>query len=199
MLIWIICSGPTGFTWDKSYDNAGFLAAQRTEEDSPVLPSQVHPMKGGDRPILAAPGRRAADTARMFLGDRVPTEEPLLAPAEPESTSGGQRSPKSWRRQCLAAARKRTDALLERLEQTGEDYTLIAAPEVVEVLLDRLRVKGYCQARSGIFSLKPLELIQASLREDHCGGCGHNCMLSNPGCGIGRDKANRLGVRYRVE
>ena len=67
MLIWITCSGPTEFIWEKNYDLAGFLTAQREEEESPVIRSPVRPMKRGGRSIFLAPGRRAVDTAGMFF------------------------------------------------------------------------------------------------------------------------------------
>ena len=199
MLIWITCSGPTEFSWEKNYDLAGFLTAQREEEESPVIRSPVRPMKRGGRSIFLAPGRRAADTAGMIFAGEETETEPLLAPAEPEPGIQGRRSPRGWRKQSLQQARQRADALIEKLEAAGGDCVLIASPDVVEVLLDRLRVKGYCQARTGIFALKPLEHIQVSRRDDHCGGCGHNCLLTNPGCGMGRDKAARLGIQYHVD
>ena len=41
--------------------------------------------------------------------------------------------------------------------------------------------------------IQPLERFLVSRREEHCGGCQHNCFLSNPGCGVGREKAMRAG------
>lgn len=199
MLIWIICSAPTAFVWERDYDAPGFLAAQQAEEDSPGISSPARCLKRNGRTVYVAPGRRAADTAGLLLPGEETVTETLLAPAEPESGAPGRHSPRAWRKQCLKAARERADALIEKLEKAGEDCVLIASTAVVEVLLDRLRVKGYCQARTGIFALKPLEHIQVSRRDDHCGGCGHNCLLTNPGCGMGRDKAARLGIRYHVD
>ena len=58
-------------------------------------------------------------------------------------------------------------------------------------LLDRLRIRNYVIQRGGLLKFQPLEKIVVSRRNEHCGGCQHNCFLSNPGCGVGRDKAMR--------
>ena len=45
------------------------------------------------------------------------------------------------------------------------------------------------RAQSG--AIQPGERIRVTERSDHCGGCQHNCLLKNPGCGVGKDKAAR--------
>ena len=45
------------------------------------------------------------------------------------------------------------------------------------------------RAQSG--AIRPGERIRVTERSDHCGGCQHNCLLKNPGCGVGKDKAAR--------
>lgn len=200
MLIWIICSGDTGFTYEKDYDAQGYLSACREEEDAPILPeSKGRSMKRNGRSILLAPGNRSRETARLFFGEEEFQTESLLSPVVPDLTEKGRHSPKGWHRKLLGKQREAADALIQRLEQKGENCVLIASAQVVEVLLDRLRLRGYCQARTGVFGLKPLEHIQVSHRDDHCGFCNHNCLLSNPGCPIGRDKAMRKGIQYREE
>ena len=68
---------------------------------------------------------------------------------------------------------------------------MVSHPGFIALLLDRLRVRGYCVARTGLGRVQPLERLLLTRRDMHCGGCGHNCLLTNPGCGIGRDKAAR--------
>ena len=68
---------------------------------------------------------------------------------------------------------------------------MVSHPGFIALLLDRLRVRGYCVARTGLGRVQPLERLLLTRRDMHCGGCAHNCLLSNPGCGIGRDKAAR--------
>ena len=83
----------------------------------------------------------------------------------------------------------------ERLAKEGKDCILITGPLFLTELLDRFRVQNYVIQRSGIFKVQPLEKFVISEKEAHCGGCGHNCFLSNPGCGVGREKAQRRKQR----
>ena len=78
-----------------------------------------------------------------------------------------------------------------KLAKEGKDCILITGPLFLTELLDRFRVQNYVIQRSGIFKVQPLEKFVISEKEAHCGGCGHNCFLSNPGCGVGREKAQR--------
>ena len=84
-----------------------------------------------------------------------------------------------------------TRAYLSRLEKEGKDCMLVADCLLTAELLDRLRLRGYTVSRSGIFRYRPWERILLTRRDQRCGGCGHNCLLENPGCGVGRDKAAR--------
>ena len=95
----------------------------------------------------------------------------------------------------LQQVRARADALILKLAQDGGDCILITGPLFLTELLDRFRVQNYVCQRSGIFRVRPLEKFVISEKEAHCGGCGHNCFLSNPGCGVGREKALRRSRR----
>ena len=86
---------------------------------------------------------------------------------------------------------ERADALICKLEEAGGDSLLISYPLFLPELLDRLRIRNYVIQRGGLLKFQPLEKIVVSRRDEHCGGCQHNCFLSNPGCGVGRDKAMR--------
>ena len=89
------------------------------------------------------------------------------------------------------ASRRKADELIGRLEKRGEDCILVSHPRRIAALCDALRVRGYCVQRTGLGGIKPFEQLLLSRRDEHCGGCAHNCLLSNPGCSIGRDKARR--------
>ena len=59
-----------------------------------------------------------------------------------------------------------------------------------------LRSCAFCCGRwkssgASFGALMPGERIRVTERSDHCGGCQHNCLLKNPGCGVGKDKAAR--------
>ena len=112
----------------------------------------------------------------------------------------------AWLQRLLGLARQgetrretaaRADALLDRLAAEGGEAILIVPPRLLPVLLDRLRRRNCCAQRSGVLRYRPFERILISEREEHCGGCQHNCLLSDPGCGVGRDKAMRKGLPYK--
>ena len=89
------------------------------------------------------------------------------------------------------AALTRAEALLDQLAKSDDDAILVSHPGFIALLLDRLRLRGYCVARTGLGRVQPLERLLLTRRDMHCGGCAHNCFLDNPGCGVGRDKAVR--------
>ena len=130
------------------------------------------------------------------------TKEPLLA-AVPVGVGGtGERTLPRWLWRFLLwlwrffgagkqPAVDQAERLIQKLETTGEDCILICQVSFAKILLDRFRRHGGVITRGGVFRLRPLEQILITRRDMHCGGCQHNCLLSNPGCGVGRDKAAR--------
>ena len=109
---------------------------------------------------------------------------PALTPLRRRPVSLPQKRPQG-------AGFPRADALIRKLEEAGGDSLLITYPIFLAELLDRFRVHNYVVQRGGLFRFQPLEKIVISRKDEHCGGCQHNCFLSNPGCGVGRDKAMR--------
>ena len=90
---------------------------------------------------------------------------------------------------------ERADRLIEKIQ--GKDCILVTYPLFLAELLDRLRIHSYVVQRTGMLKIQPLERFVISRKDEHCGGCQHNCFLSNPGCGVGRDKAMRKGLQVR--
>ena len=135
-------------------------------------------------PLLAPMPRRACTDA---AGERPRWFWELMARLQ--ARRGDPRQPESRK-----ASAARADALIERLEAEAKDCVLILDGDFLTLLLDRFRLRGYSSQRSGLGPWQPFERILVSPRALHCGGCGHNCLLANPGCDIGRDKAKRLGA-----
>ena len=133
-------------------------------------------------PLLAAIPRRAYTDGR---GEHAHWFWAWMA--QRQAHAGDPRQPES-----RGITVKRAEELIGSLEEVGKDAILVAEESFLPVLLDRFRLHGCAIQRSGIFRYKPFERILISRRDEHCGGCGHNCLLSNPGCDIGRDKARRL-------
>ena len=208
MKIWIIISGESDFSWERRYTAAGFARACRDAAGSGVRPIQAKARQQGGRLVYVSPRRDALETARHFYPEAELLIEPLLdeIPEAPRKDTDAALPLWLWRRMAALQRRRgaprqpesrkaaigRAEALLDRLEAEEKECVLISHPRFVTELLDRLRIHGWCIKRSGMLQVRPLELLVASRRDEHCGVCSHNCFLSNPGCDIGRDKAALL-------
>lgn len=206
MKIWIVCSGEREGLWPKRCSAAEFEQAallSRTEEPTERGEKKL---PGEGRLVLVAPTPAARRTAELCVEGGERREEPLLAPVELRAWRDGGNGPLwIWRemaslQRAFASPRQpeslrqldtRAEALFSRLEEAEGEYVLVADCLLAERLLDRARAHGFAVARTGIFRYRPWERALVTRRDMHCGGCGHNCLLTNPGCGIGRDKAAR--------
>ncbi len=209
MNIWIVVCGRAAVPPPKRCTGAAYEQALAAEAESPAEPCMGWTMKAAGRAVYAAPGRRARETVEQMLPDALFREEVLLAPiprrawkdteaehpfrlwqamAALQARRGDPRQPESRQ-----ASIERAERLIARLEKEGRDSILVLDGDFLTLLLDRFRLHGCAVQRSGLGRWQPFERILVSRREDHCGACNHNCLLANPGCNIGRDKARLLG------
>ncbi len=86
---------------------------------------------------------------------------------------------------------RRAGLLLERLEKENRDCILVSHSRFIRILMKALRKRGYIVTRGGYGEIGYLERIRAAGKDLHCGACKRNCLLSNPGCAVGKDKAAR--------
>ena len=203
MKLWLICSAegqmPAGALNSEEY-----RAARREALNAAVIPEGEKLLRGEGRRV----GVSSAPCARACAGALCPDAEytvcagldeaepvPGLLPgiALPLALRARLDAPKG---EAKRAARKRAEELIEKLEKDGRDCVLFSHPGQLPLLMDALRRRGYCFSRFSSGAVRPLERILATSRTAHCGGCAHNCMLSNPGCGVGRDKARRAGIPF---
>ncbi len=166
MLFWILIAGPT------------------------PPPEGYRPLKLAGRRLLVSPRAEAREAAALLYPDAPAEAEALLDELPARGRSGLLRllPPRPADGKAAAA---RADALLDALSADGRDCVLVTQPLFAAVLTDRARLRGCVSQRSGLGALRPWERILVSSRGAHCGGCEHNCLLSNPGCPVGRDKAAR--------
>lgn len=214
MKVWILVCGAAETPLPKRCTGTAFEQAQAAEAESAIMPYTGRTMKAAGRAVYVAPGRRARETAEQVIPGAELTVEPLLAPIPYRAwqDAAGEKPLRLWqwmaRRQARAgnprqpesreASIARAEELIGKLEKEERDCLLVLDGDFLTLLLDRLRLHGCSSQRSGLGRWQPYELILASKREMHCGGCSHNCLLSNPGCGIGRDKAKRLAEGYKA-
>ena len=210
MSMLILCTGKPLSSLDGDYNSAEFDLAVAAEQNTGIEPYNGRKTAPSGRKVYLAEGPLARATAEQLLLPCEMISEPLLneiplrsftdtekrysaavwkRKAAAQRKSGDARQAESWQK-----ARQRADELISKIERTGEDCILISYPLFLAEFLDRLRSAGYVVQRSGLLQIEPLERMVASRREEHCGGCGHNCFLSNPGCGVGKEKAMRMRI-----
>ena len=203
----ILCVGnpehaPKGRYSSSEFDSA-VDALLNSESVSPV----AHKINAAGRIVLLGEGRLARSTAEQVLMPAPIQAEPLLneIPIRSYVDDGKPLPMEKWikkaaRQRKAADPRQpesqaevvaRADRLIEKLEAECPNALLITYPLFLTELLDRFRVHNYVVQRSGLLRGEPLEKILVSRKDEHCGCCQHNCFLSNPGCGIGSDKAKR--------
>lgn len=210
MSITILCTGSPKAPLQGKYDSAGFDFAFAASLASVIQPYSGRRFDPAGRRVLIGEGQLAADTAAQLILPCSPVTDPLLNEIAVRSFSDTEkRYPvDTWLRKAAVQRKRadprqpesraqviaRADALIKEVE--GSSCILITGPLFLAELLDRLRIHNYVIQRTGVMRIQPLERFVISHREEHCGGCQHNCFLSNPGCGVGRDKAMRKGLKF---
>ncbi len=98
-------------------------------------------------------------------------------------------------KETYSETRKRADELIKMLEENNENAILVTHGFFIEVLVHQLKKRRrYEFYRVSTFFTSPLEKIKVIDKQPHCGGCSHNCLLSQAGCLIGQDKAKKAGL-----
>lgn len=208
MKLWIICSGKTAAAAVGSFDSAGFDALCAEERELGLIPGTTEKSASANgRKIYVGSSRADRETARLVFPDGEIVREPLLDPIPCRSFKDTGKKLPLWLWRLMARLQwrfgakrqpeskkdsfRRAEGLVSRLEAENADCVLVCHRSFLGVLADVLRKHGCCISRGGIARYAPMERILVTARSMHCGGCSHNCLLTNPGCGVGRDKAAR--------
>lgn len=203
MKLWLICSYE-GETPAQSCTHEDYLRARRASLSTARVPEGEKPLQSEGRAVYVSgvPAARlsaealcpgAALSVREELAECKADSAPLAEKALPMALRVSLEAPKGAAKK---AAFEKAKAFVAELEQDGRDCVLFSHASTIPILLDALRLRGYVAQRSKLGAIGPGERILVTSRVAHCGGCGHNCMLSNPGCGVGRDKARRAGIAF---
>ena len=201
MRVWIISSGEAAIKSPGRGTFGEYNAWRERALDGGVEKTEGHRVEASGRKLLCSPRLSARETAERLVSGAEADIVPLLDELPRPQTRSGISLPfwlwgiLVWLRSLFGEgkkeARRRADALIDRLESEGKDCILLSHPAMIAALMDALRVRGYCAQRTGFGRVRPFEQMLLSRRDEHCGGCAHNCLLANPGCSIGRDKAAR--------
>lgn len=203
MRLWLICSSesPMG---PGPYSSAAYRDARRQAMACTETPAVEKPLRAEGRPVYCSSAPSALRSAEALC----PGCTPILHEGLDEAFGANGALPgtplplalRSFldkpRGQALKEAQARADALVALLAGEDRDCVLFSHPQQLPLLMDALRRRGFCFNRSNLGPIRPLERILATGRDAHCGGCSHNCLLSAPGCGVGRDKAQRAGIPF---
>ena len=214
MKIILIRHGKVNMDWEKSYDSKGFDEANANYDISPLYDYQGRTWKPEGFQIYISGLQRTFDTAnQVFEGDFGFIKTELLNEVPKRSYKDSKaKLPRFWwtfrsrmqwylnssrqpevRKQTVARAKE----LVDMIEKEGKDCILISHEFFLYTLKGELEKRGYLIERGSTFRIKNWERIRASKRDMHCGVCSHNCLLTNPGCDVGRDAASRQGVELQ--
>ena len=193
--------------WEKNCNSADFDEMCRSLPDCDIETVNIDPISSNNRPVYVSFGKGALQTAELLFTDAAIVEETLLGEVPQRAYKDTEKKLPLWYWQFMASlqrftgnkrqpeskiqAKARAKKLLDLLESHDQDCILISHPIFIRILLDCLSTHGYRITRTNFYRVTPLERILITKPDMHCGGCGHNCLLSNPGCGVGRDAAKR--------
>lgn len=151
-------------------------------------PEQTEAISVAGRPVYAAP--ECMEYAKEIFQDAgTLMEDPLLREVHDAGLLWqlGLRQAEESAKDVRARAGNAAEAVLK----TQADCVIVAPSGILRFLLRALEKRRCVIRRAQSGAILPGERIRVTERSDHCGGCQHNCLLKNPGCGVGKDKAAR--------
>ena len=150
-----------------------------------VLPANAKKGNAAAYRVYAGTGPESIATAQaLFTFAGEPTRTVLL---DEVPVQAGFRGKLAARRD----ARRRAGEFLDGLEKEERDSVVICGRQAMSALRSVLRTRGYL-LEGGSLVPRPMERVRATKRSLHCGGCAHNCLLSEAKCEKGRNKARGI-------
>lgn len=205
MKIILIQQAETDMNWDARYDSTSYERAVGEELGRGIAPLPVRRGDASAYRVYTGTTRAASETAELLFDLPEPPERtpllddvPLRAFRDTETPRplwmwralgraqwalGGGRQPEDRR-----TTARRAEQLADLLEAGDRDCVVICRGLTMTALKAALRRRGYCLQGGGLRP-RPLDRIRAAKQSLHCGGCNHNCLLSDPKCEVGRNKA----------
>ena len=194
---------------EAACDAAAFASAAAAETNCGIAAEAVRKSDASAYRIYTGTGRVGAETASLlFEPTGEVTRTPLLNDVALRPFCDTKRAlPLTlWRTMgrvqwALGSARqaesrretlRRAGEFLDALEREDRDCVVICGGLILAALKSVLRHRGYC-LEGGDLVPRPLERIRATKQLLHCGGCAHNCLLTEPKCQTGANRAK--GIR----
>ena len=210
MKIILIQQAQTDMPWAPRCSAQAFARAAEEELSRGAAPVSVRRSDAAAYRVYTGTNRASRETAELLFSlSGPPTQTPLLDEAAPQPFRDTQTEyPLSlWRTMAevqwaLGSARqgesreetlRRAGEFVDRLEEEEWDSVVICRSRIMASLKTVLRRRGYLLEGGGLRS-RPLERVRASKRSLHCGGCHHNCLLTEAKCHIGQSKARSGGL-----
>lgn len=160
------------------------ILIRQTEDGS--VPINTRKSDAAAYRVYTGSGRAGLETAEaLFVLSDPPVVTPLLDDA-PETGAGFH----GWQKK-RREMKRRAEQFLDLLEKEERDSVVICGRSAVSALRRRLRARGYLLEGGGLLP-RPLERVRATRRSLHCGGCAHNCLLSEAKCQKGQNKAKGI-------
>ena len=208
-------AGGAGIEAAKADNGAGSAGIKAAKAISGVGNADMFPAKKlstSGRPVYVGPERYCRETAEMLFENLGLSEQSQLivtkllqevpfdsSPYASRTLSLSAWQQKAWLQRFFkgmfdkkSESRARAAELIAGIRAAGKNCIIIADEHMVNTLARELKRNGFHIKRGGLFHVDYLERIVATDNEPHCGGCMHDCPLSNPGCMIGKDKAAKL-------
>ena len=182
MKIILICQAGTDMVWESRYDADSFERAIETERGCFAVGGSVRRIDASAYRVYTGTSRAFRDTGRAL---------PLWlwkAMAEAQWRADSRRQGET-----RYQTERRVEKLADRLEAESKDCIVICRGLTLAALKTVLRRRGFLLEGGGL-APKPLERVRATKKILHCGGCHHNCLLSEAKCHIGREKARERGI-----
>ena len=195
----------TDMEWREYYTAAEYDDAMQIyrQMHMPLVVGQH--VVGGEYAFYCSTAPCTYDTIMRLFNVRDVTKTPLLDEVllrsftddvKPRTLAEWQRKAKrQWRSgdarqpETKVQTEARAEELLKMLERANKDCVLVSHAFYLRTVIKRLKAHGYVVERPGFFSIGFGERMRATKRSEHCGGCRYNCVLTNPACEVGRDKA----------
>ena len=205
MKIILVLSDKLDFDESELCNSDSFSNLQQKQKEASIANKTINEKTNAKYHFYASSHPSSLETIQKLFGKQDITIEPLLDEIQFSASSNKEASYENYIKEAVKSFKKcealqkevTTDCekLIDQLEKLDEDAVLVTHLYKMEILLSTLKKRKYLIEKPRLFGVKPLDRIRASKKNMHCGGCKHNCLLTNPKCDIGRDKAEIRGIK----